>query len=163
MPSSFIDSVPSIVKLIIEVSPDRVVDIGPGWGKYGLMIREYCKSTIVDCVEVEEGRLFTQDIIYDNIISNDVRKVDSDIWSKYDLVLMIDVIEHMSISEGQRLVEEILFQGASIIVSTPKIWEAQEDKKNPYEKHISLWDWTMFPHPAKDSSTIDSLIFLLKP
>jgi len=163
MPSSFVDSVPSIVKMMIEVCPDKVIDIGPGWGKYGLMAREYCHSSIVDCVEVPQGRLFTQSIIYNNVIESDVRHIDQKVWSNYDLVLIIDVIEHMSISEGQILVEQILSQGASIIVSTPKIWEPQEDEKNPYEKHVSLWDWTMFPHPFKDSSTIDSLIFLLRP
>jgi hypothetical protein len=163
MPSSFVDSVPSIVKLMIEVAPSKVIDVGPGWGKYGLMAREYCNPSIVDCIEVSQGRIFTQDIIYDNIIESDVRNVDQKVWSNYDLVLIIDVIEHMSIIEGQKLVNEILSQGASIIISTPKIWEAQEDEKNPYEKHVSLWDWTMFPEPALDSSTIDSLIFLLRP
>ena len=53
MPSSFVDSVPPTIKTIISLDPERVIDVGPGWGKYGLMCKEYLPNLQrVEAVEV---------------------------------------------------------------------------------------------------------------
>lgn len=170
MPSSFVDSVPSIIKRIIDLNPKSVVDIGPGWGKYGLMCREYLPGLgRIDAVEVTQGRMPLQDHIYNHIVVNDVRNVDPALWSAYDLVLMIDVIEHMPKIDGQRILGDIINHGASVLVSTPKIFEEQSDPHNPFETHVSLYSWEDFWHPGMadhtniDDSTIDSVIMTLVP
>ena len=76
--------------------------------------------------------------------------------------LIIDVIEHMTIAEGQALLNQILRRGCKVLLSTPKIWEEQHDPNNPYETHVSLWTWEDLPPAALDVSTIDSLIFLME-
>jgi hypothetical protein len=166
MPSSFVDSVPPIVKTIIDVNPERVVDVGPGWGKYGLMCREYLPGLKnLEAVEVLEGRLHTQDVIYDRVYEADVRDMDSIYWNSTDLVLIIDVIEHMTLEDGKKLLNNILSNGAAVIVSTPKVFEEQHDDHNPHEEHVSLWTWQDFGIEGveiTDVSTIDSIIFLLK-
>ena len=162
MPSSYVDSVPPIVHLLTRVSPKRVVDIGPGWGKYGLMCREYLPGLErLEAVEVPEGVKPTQRAIYDAIVTDDVRAVSPTHWADFDLALLIDVIEHMTKAEGRRLVEEIIGQGCQVLVSTPKVFFHQHDEDNPYEEHVSLWAWNDFPPAAEDVSTIDALIFLL--
>ena len=169
MPSSFVDSVPSIMKTIISLDPLAVLDIGPGWGKYGLMCREYLRDLqLLDAVEVPQGRMYTQDCIYDNIIESDIRRADV-YWSKYDLVIFIDVIEHMEKAEGQKILKDIVSAGASVLVSTPKLWMEQHDENNPFEEHVSHWTWEDFWYPGMpavdkiDDSTIDSVIITLVP
>lgn len=162
MPSSFIDSVPPIVQLMIEENPSTICDVGPGWGKYGLLAREFLPNLKrLDAVEVQQGRGFLQDAIYDDITVDDARNLPASFWGEYQLVLLIDVIEHMSKQEGNDLLGAMLSAGADVIVSTPKVWMEQHDDKNPYEEHVSFWTWQDFPPPRHDRSTIDSLIFQL--
>lgn len=167
MPSSYVDSIPPIMHEIISLNPRSVCDVGPGWGKYGLMCREYLPSAVVDAVEVSYTReqdpavARVQDLVYGFVRVDDVRDVNPSHWEQYDLVLMIDMIEHLEVREGQQIVREIISAGARLIVSTPKQWFSQDDDPNPYEHHKSLWTWKMLPPAVKDLSTIDSLIFLL--
>jgi 2-polyprenyl-3-methyl-5-hydroxy-6-metoxy-1,4-benzoquinol methylase len=162
MPSSFVDSVPSIVHLLIRRAPGRVVDIGPGWGKYGLLCREYLHNIDwLDAVEVSEGRKATQDPIYDDVHVSDVRLFKY--WRCYDLALMIDVIEHMDHEDGHQILQKVLGDGCSVLVSTPKAFVEQSDARNPYETHVSLWTGEDFERYEieEDASTIDSIIYLL--
>ena len=170
MPSSFVDSVPPIMKRIIELNPRRMVDVGPGWGKYGLMCREYLPDLLLlEAVEVKQGRVWTQESIYNNVHTSDVRDIDPALWADTELVLIIDVIEHMRKVEGQTLLKDIVNAGASVLVSTPKVFAHQHDDHNPYEEHISLWKWEDFWTPGMnkvvkhDDSTIDSIIMTLVP
>lgn len=169
MPSSYVDSVPSIIKDIIELNPTSVIDIGPGWGKYGLMCREYLPGlTRLDAVEVSEGRrnpviAAMQDHVYDTVMLGDVKFVKPD-WSQYQVALFIDVIEHMQISVGVKLLHAAIEAGCTPIVSTPQIWVDQHDDNNPYETHVSLWDADTFQNKftvVRDLSTIDSIIYRL--
>lgn len=168
MPSSYIDSIPPIVHLLTELQPKRICDVGPGWGKYGVLCREYLPELeTLQAVEVGFSRQLNptmerlQDAIYDSVLVRDVRLVRKQHWRNFDLVLMIDVIEHVEVPEGQAIIRDIIKSGARVLVSTPKQWFSQEDDPNPFERHRSLWDWTMFPPASADISTIDSLIFLV--
>jgi len=58
----------------------------------------------------------------------------------YDLVLLIDVIEHFERDEGESLVREALRVGKAALISTPKRFFPQTDVfGNPYEIHRSFW------------------------
>jgi hypothetical protein len=165
MPSSFVDSVAPIMHTIIDMVPERIVDVGPGWGKYGLMCREYLPNLKwLDAVEVPEGRCSVQDEIYDHVFEGDARCFRG--WRPYELALLVDVIEHMSKEDGHALLRRMLQAGADVLVSTPKVFVEQHDDDNPYEEHICLWTWQDFNDHYEvkvDVSTIDSIIYLLTP
>lgn len=165
MPSSFVDSVPGVMHLVIEYAPGTIVDVGPGWGKYGLMCREYLpRLRKLDAVEVPQGRLEIQEAIYDDILEMDARKVSPSFWQGYHVALLIDMIEHMTLEEGHELLYTIQRAGCSPIVSTPKVFVEQHDDTNPYETHVSVWGWEDFAEHgvAADQSTIDSVIYRLR-
>lgn len=168
MPSSYVDSVPPIIKLLERRKPKRVIDIGPGWGKYGLMCREYFGAS-VDAIEVPQGRsrderlARIQDVVYDEIWVGDMCTTRDQFWSTggWDTALMIDVIEHVSIEDGLRVVNNILACGLDLVVSTPKVFIEQSDPLNPHETHVSLWKHDSFGiMPLYDYSTPDSIIYL---
>lgn len=162
MPSSYADSIPPIIKLIIDTNPHHVLDVGPGWGKYGLMCREYLPELeTLDAVEVPEGRLPIQDAIYDHVSVGDVR--DYTDWAGHDLVLLIDVIEHLSLHDGHAVVRNAQRAGCPILVSTPQVFIPQYSATNPHESHLSLWQWEDFSRHgvSRDCSTVDSIIYLL--
>lgn len=166
MPSSFVDGVPSVVHMTIAARPRRVVDVGPGWGKYGLMCREYLPDLsslwAVEACPTDDALPVLQ-AIYDGVRIADARELRPEYWADFDVALIIDVIEHMTIDEGHKLLNTIQAAGCSPIVSTPKVFTHQHDDDNPFEEHVSVWSWTDFsPHGiASDMSTADSIIFRL--
>lgn len=168
MPSSFASSFSPIVNLLVYIGPTKVIDIGPGWGKYGLACREYLPGLqTLHAIEVRQGRLPTQDAIYDWVYTGDAREATytPTFWGRWELALLIDVIEHMTIEEGHRLLDTILSAGTSVLVSTPHCFIEQHDEHNPHETHISLWDYEQLGQHkiVHDFSTVDSLICLLSP
>lgn len=166
MPSSFADSFAPIVKMLVDAQPAAVLDIGPGWGKYGLACREYLQHLVaLEAVEVPEGRLPTQDVIYDVVHESDARKIGSDVFAGFDVVLLVDVIEHMTREEGFELLAAVRATGPHVILATPKLFFHQHDERNPYEDHVSHWEWTDFERfgIGDDRSTIDSIIYRLGP
>jgi hypothetical protein len=165
MPSSFVDSFAPIVKLLVDWQPRAIIDIGPGWGKYGLACREYLSQVDrLDAIEVPQGLLPTQSTIYDFVYVGDVRAVPDDMFQPYDIALIVDVIEHMPHADGHELLNKVLGSRCKALVSTPKVFTEQHDDTNPFESHVSLWTWEDFAvHGIKvDASTIDSIIYLLK-
>jgi hypothetical protein len=166
MPSSYADSFPGIVHMLIRANPKRVIDIGPGWGKYGLACREYLPELeSLRAVEVAPGRLPTQDAIYDMVYTDDVRDLIAipDFWTRFDLAILVDVIEHLDKNEGHALLAALQEAGVQTLVSTPKIFFEQHDDNNPFEEHVSLWTWGDFDAYGiqDDASTIDATIYLL--
>ena len=167
MPSSYADSFGPIVHTLVELNPLDVLDVGPGWGKYGLACREYLPNLRrLMAVEVPEGRLPTQDAIYDQVYTGDIRLFPNrEFWSRFDLVMLIDVIEHMPFDEGRTLLNNIARAGVRALVSTPKMFFEQHDPTNPHEEHHCLWRWDDFASLAGgiliDASTTDSIIYAL--
>jgi SAM-dependent methyltransferase len=153
MPTSPWSNLPKIIGIIMDLRPypSRVLDVGIGYGKYGLLCREYIsywnsskepREVIVDGVEAFEeyiGEL--QRNIYDNIFIGDALEVlplmpDN----SYDLILLIDVLEHFEREAGIRVIAECRRVGKAVLVSTPRKFFLQEDSwGNPYERHKSLW------------------------
>ncbi len=167
MPSSFIVNAPSVVSGIVEANPRFVLDIGPGWGKYGLMAREYVRVVQrVDALEVPEGRKPHQDCIYDTVFEGRAESVSDAFLADYELVMLIDVIEHMTKPAGKRFLHVARQSGTPLLVSTPKVFEEQDAVDgNPFERHLSLWamnDFGGFQHTL-DLSTDHSWVLLLRP
>jgi hypothetical protein len=167
MPSSYADSFAPIVHTLIGLDPKSVLDVGPGWGKYGLACREYLPALErLMAVEVPEGRLCTQDTIYDQVYTGDVRLFgNSEFWRRFDLVLLIDVIEHMPLDEGKALLSGIARAGVQALVSTPRVFFEQHVPGNPHEAHLCVWgagDFAELRLPVlRDASTRDSFIYAL--
>ena len=165
MPSSYVTSVPGVIHLLGLHPPANLVDVGPGYGKDGLMVMEYFHPLVLDAVEVLTGRLPTQDAVYERVVEADARLLPEVFWEDYDTVLLIDVIEHMPLEDGHELLWRMQRAGARVVVSTPKVFEEQHDDRNPHEEHVCVWSWEDFqPHGIEaDESTIDSIIYLIPP
>ena len=165
MPSSYVDSFAPIIKMIIERAPKHVLDIGPGWGKYGLACREYLPGLeTLDAIEVPQGRIRTQPAIYDAVFIGDARDATEAFFRAYDLVLLIDVIEHFPKRSGHALLDRMQRAGPEILIATPTWFFEQHDEANPHEEHLSLWGWDdLAPHGVElDVSTPDAVIYLIK-
>ena len=160
MPSSNLAVAPAVLHLIWERRPEgrplQLVDVGPGWGKYGLLVREYVDpSAHLAAVEawapyVERHPLRA---IYDQVLTVDVlealnlhaRRGDPDTHAAAtarsalqlaDVVLLADVIEHLPKPQALDLLD--LIPGWAVI-STPRDYFHNGEGLPPTEDHVSHW------------------------
>jgi len=152
MPSSHSNQLNEIVRLICLTDPQSLLDIGIGFGKYGFLAREYLElwdgrekygdwKRRIDGIEVFPQYVTPMHkIIYNNVYIGNAIDVLPALKENYDLVLLIDVLEHFDFQEGIRLLEECKRRCRNIIVSTPRWMTAQKDAfGNPFETHRFQW------------------------
>ena len=159
MPTSPWQPIGPIIDLIMDIEPrpDRILDVGLGFGKWGMLLREYLEyygrsSTlagtrliVIDGIEVCASYVGTiQKAIYDTVFLGDARAVLPELVTcSYDLVMLIDVIEHFDKVEGKDVLAECVRVGEVVIVSTASGWYPQKAAHgNIYETHRSLWTVT---------------------
>jgi 2-polyprenyl-3-methyl-5-hydroxy-6-metoxy-1,4-benzoquinol methylase len=151
MPSSHTFQLNEIMELVILVDPKSILDIGCGNGKYGLLCYERLnlwdtnnlnnKRVTIDAIEGFKDYITpVHEYIYNKIYINEVFEAFKNINKKYDLILLIDILEHFSREQGERLVIECLEASRNLIISTPKnIGNQKEAFCNPLEVHRTQW------------------------
>lgn len=161
MPTSHWNQLNEIMDMVVLISPKSILDVGVGFGKYGFLSREFLElrdseveygkwKRTIDGVEAYEGYLTpVHEHIYDEIFIGDAVELVPNLEKKYDLVLLIDVLEHLDRGEGEKLLDACIGRSGHVIVSTPKNIGGQKDSHdNPYEVHRSQWtkaDFARFP------------------
>ena len=126
MPTSNIDAVPIVLKTVRRLKPTSILDIGIGFGKYGLLFREYLDvqklqngfsgvlsdhfSTRIDGIEIFDKYISTiQRNIYNNIYIGDAAQLIERLES-YDVVFLSDIIEHFEKTTGHILLKKCVNQ-----------------------------------------------------
>jgi SAM-dependent methyltransferase len=138
MPTSEHWQIPKIVDVIASVRPRTVLDVGAGYGKYGLLAREYGGAERVDAIDANAPRF----PVYDHIYLGDLRKLESLLPSepkRYDLALFIDVIEHLEKADAWRVLDGLVDRAKQVLVTTPFGFRPQEIPGMPFETHRSGW------------------------
>ena len=152
MPTSWYQAISNILDQLEKEKPMSVLDIGIGFGKYGLMVREvldlpyerYNKDQwIINIEGIEAFEKYNNpihDYIYNHVYYGDATEVIKKL-SKYDCILLIDVLEHFEKEEGKRFIKELMSHvNKSLIISTPRYPAKQEEYLgNKYEEHKSKW------------------------
>jgi 2-polyprenyl-3-methyl-5-hydroxy-6-metoxy-1,4-benzoquinol methylase len=126
---------------IVELKPTTVLDVGAGQGVYLDLIRQGLGAgVIVNAVEVWQPYIdqFDLENRYDKLFAMDVKDMSN---FKYDLVILGDVLEHMSEESAVDLWDRISQQAKNAIISIPIIHYHQDAiNGNPYEVHVEE-DW----------------------
>lgn len=156
MPSSRIEIVPHVINAVVGLKPRSILDVGIGFGKFGMLFREYLEvwddttsakrlqrknwQIQIDGVEVHPPYLSRlQRFIYNTIHVCDIRMLLPDL-PDYDLIFFGDVIEHMPRPDGLALLKLAQGKAKHIIVTTPAYWNPQgAEYGNPHEAHESYW------------------------
>jgi len=161
MPTSHLLQLNEITQLIKLTDPGAILDVGIGFGKYGFLAREYLElwdgrqnygewTRRIDGVEAFAGYVGPlQRSIYNTIHVGSALDVVPTLDATYDLVLLIDVLEHFSHEDGMRLLKECLRVGRNLLVAVPKPFEDQGAAfGNEFETHRFDWrrkDFALFP------------------
>ena len=151
MPTSDIANVPPVIKEAVRLRPRSVLDLGVGFGKYGVLLREKLDiepgrvkpehwSVTIDGVEAfERYRNPIYGFVYNRLAFEDFSQ-DPDKYRAYDLVLLIDSLEHLDKQVGRRVLGRLRSNNRHLIVSCPNFDCPQGAVNgNEYERHRARW------------------------
>ena len=175
MPTSHPWQLNEIMQLVMNTKARSLLDVGVGFGKYGYLAREYmelwdgrqeygdwrCRIDGVEAFERYITPVHRQ--IYSNLYIGNALEVLPALDFKYDVVLLLDVIEHFTKEDGHELLRRCLAVGRNVIVSTPRdIGEQGAAFSNPFERHISQWrsrDFRRYPERFQVFNPESLLVF----
>lgn len=128
------------VRAIMEVEEppsSRVLDVGAGKGKYRLLLPEYAH---VDAVEIWSPYVTGYGLreIYRAVYERDVVELVQEFSRanvKYDVVIMGDVLEHLTIDDAMLTIRELKYIANEVLVIVPYNYEQGEEHGNPYQRH----------------------------
>lgn len=137
MPTSNLHIAPMVLQLVRDTGAQTVLDVGPGWGKFGVLLREYAGVEHVDAVEKWAPYVKAHGLkgIYRAVVVGDVCDLPDEILAGYDVVLMSEVLEHIDRDAATELLNRI---PGHVVLSTPVRWH-QQAHEVPTEVHRSLW------------------------
>jgi hypothetical protein len=146
------------IELIRRINPKRVLDVGVGFGRWGILCREFLDvwegrltpgEWNTEIVGVEAFKAYIKpyhDIFYSKIINQDAYEYLSKSNEHYDLVVLGDVLEHFEKERGNRVLEICLSRSTYVLLNIPlgRYWPQQSSHGNAFEEHKSTWDKSDF-------------------
>lgn len=144
---------------IRRIKPKSVLDVGIGFGRWGILIREFCDvwegrthphqwKVHIEGIEAFAGNIQEYHKSFYNIVHlDDARNIIPAMTSRFDLIVFGDVLEHFEKTEAKQLLESSRKISEHVMINIPlgPNWPQDEAYGNPFEKHLSTWDAEDFP------------------
>lgn len=135
-----------VADLAARIQPASLLDIGPGQGKYGRMVKAanpHCHSCAVEIAD-EYVKAYGLADLYDEVVVGDgAALVHEAGWRNrtFDLVTIGDCIEHMPKSQGLDLLNFLTYRCGYLIVIAPEFcwYDTDTAQMQHTESHISVW------------------------
>lgn len=161
MPVSDVANITPIMTEVARLRPRTVLDLGVGFGKYGVLCREVLDATYgrwrpmewearIDGVEGFKAYANPCYGQYNSVGFEDFSK-NLDKYTGYDLVLMLDSLEHLDATTGGIVLQTLVQNNKNVIVSVPLGVCPQEDVfGNAFETHRTTFngpeDFSMYTY-----------------
>jgi 2-polyprenyl-3-methyl-5-hydroxy-6-metoxy-1,4-benzoquinol methylase len=128
-----------IYKFLEEIKPTSILDVGVGAGSYGKLIKNIYPNTTVTGIEPTESYIgqYNLDQVYDSIHVTTIQEYIKGDVGIHDVVLCIDVLEHLFLSEAIDMLEALTYHSKWIILAWPNDVNQNWVDGNYYEKHKS--------------------------
>lgn len=156
MPSSRYNTIPYILEIVTRLRPRSILDIGIGYGKWGVLFREYLdvwqvnkpySEKTTEIIGIEAFAEYKNPVweAYTDVLIGDINNHLGKFQNKtFDLLFLGDVIEHFEKEEGLRILEKVSHDNAIIVTPYQPLPQGNV-YNNPYERHISSWTAEDFP------------------
>jgi hypothetical protein len=149
------------------VAPLKVLDLGAGAGKYGLMAKEVNPAIETIAVESEEDYIcqFKLTSIYHAVWHMSVMNlIKPDYYNmQFDVVIAGDILEHLRKADGINLINFLIYRCRWLIVEFPHRYPQDSVDGHDGEAHISAWsenDFAGFEGTKMHSKDTQRLIVL---
>ncbi len=129
----------------------NVLDIGPGEGKFGKMLRTVQPSARRIAVELDAAYVeqFGLRQIYDDVLVMDAARLMDNVRQTFGAVVIGDVIEHLRKSVGIDLLNFLIYRTEIIFAKFPVQIVQDDEEGHASEAHVSVWselDFSSFDH-----------------
>jgi hypothetical protein len=144
-------NLPFVARELQRLKPQSILEIGVGFGKWGVVAREYLEAwqgrfrrdawqTWIEGIEIfEDYRNPVWNAVYDKIHIGDATELVNSL-GQFDVGLICDVIEHIDKPAGHELLNQLLAHCRTVILTTPlSFWPQGEEHGNARQKHLCLW------------------------
>lgn len=110
----------------------NILDVGAGSGSYVHLLKN--EFPLIDALEIYPNyiEMFKLKEYYRDVFLGDIMTFN---FSKYDYLIMGDIIEHLKIEDAQKLLFDINKQQKCCMISVPYLFEQGEEYGNKYEIH----------------------------
>lgn len=116
----------------------NILDVGPGDGIYAKLL----KAADIDCnivgVEVYEPTFkeLSTNELYSSVLHKDIVALPSEFYADFDLYILGDVLEHLSVADGQKLITTLYNSGGMILAQVPYLYKQYVKDGNVNEIHL---------------------------
>lgn len=114
----------------------EILDVGACWGKYRHLLPGY---PAMDACEAWEPYVTGEDLrgMYRHVWLADICDlVTSPDWHRYDVVIMGDVLEHITRERARPMLETVLATCGEVIAAVPYENEQGPEHGNHYQRHL---------------------------
>lgn len=151
MPTSHPKIISPVCTKILDTKPERVLDIGIGYGKWGTLTREYTDiwwwrfykeewKVTIDGIEVFERYRSHNWNAYNNIHIGKAEDILSLMPADhYDLITMMECLEHIEKPAAIKTLSHIMRLAPKAIVSYTNTHQ-KDVRDNEHEDHVSQWE-----------------------
>lgn len=138
-----------VIHDLVTVRPQRVLDLGIGFGFYGSAVRQWLDFGVqpwrTHLVGVEGWAGYSNPLwdLYDVLVVDSIQNYLQRHHDQFDWILMTDVLEHFEMREGRQVIETLktrVAPGGHLVIGTPAFFfEQGAVYGNAYETHRSIW------------------------
>ncbi len=119
------------IDLVKRINPNSILDIGIGFGRWGILFREFLEiwgdnnysgkwNRTIDGIEIFPDYIKDyHKYFYDNIYTENALDFLQKTTNKYDLINCGDVIEHFDKNEALKLIELCLIKSKFVLINIP--------------------------------------------
>lgn len=155
MPSSCEKYIPLILREMMNLKPQTMLDVGVGFGKWGFLAREYLETwngrvrkgnwlMQIDGIEIWRPYI-TPGVLYyyDRIYNGDAHELVPRLGD-YDLIVAGDVVEHLEKNRARQLLSALYAKARRLLILAIPLGDAWLNNVivdgNPHERHLSAWE-----------------------
>lgn len=109
-----------------------ILDMGAGGGTYNNLLSGY--PYIMDAVDIYEPCAEALINKYRSVYIMDICRFP--FKENYDLVILGDVLEHLTVERAQELIKKILPHTRYLLVAVPFMYYQDPEEDNAYEEHL---------------------------
>jgi len=122
---------------------DRIFEVGCGSGLGGIFLGQHCAHVTgvdVNATEVEEARCINR---RENVEFKVGNFLELEAAQQYDVVVALDVIEHMPVEQGHKLVDAMagyLKPTGMAVIGTPSVYSYEYQGSFSRASHVKCYD-----------------------
>jgi len=114
---------------------NKILEIGPGLGNNLKLLNQF---GLIDILEIEHEFINSLKSNYSEIINKIFEKIE-EINSEYDLIIMLDILEHIEESENfMNKVKKIIKKNGKIVIGVPayqSLWSSHDKTLKHYRRY----------------------------